>query len=477
MRDPIRQQLAAQLLNDPSRDAYGTFFGLAMWFMSGGDDIAQVIAFAEPRFEETTADALIAHLESHEFLPRIRDFVLPKVAVAMWDLLSAETINRLLGRMLPTAGPVPIDQEVRHFWGRTGLVVPDVWAEHVSRLERPQQAALLEALPPAVIDSIPRRVIWQLAEAAVEAGDELPPAARATRLLLQRALGQSVSLPDDSWGARVSADIGLRVPEALSTTAYSNAERTLREARRSETQSALEGSMGFGGRSTAADLSIVAEARGRMDDETTLELVVEATDERLPADFRLDSLLALARAANADLIAPDLPRIDDPAQRQPFFFFQNVSIDLLEAARLAVHAKRLSAKEQVAVLTLSRHPDVRVRQIACSTAGIFLRQATSPSVESALLAGLFDPDESVLTSALGGLAQARLTETSDDAIAQRLLKLYQGYGRDVRAAAVRAAKSRLRTNDDPRLRPIVETAALDRSWLVRDAATEVDEDA
>jgi len=59
---------------------------------------------------------------------------------------------------------------------------------------------------------------------------------------------------------------------------------------------------------------------------------------------------------------------------------------------------------------------------------------------------------------------------------QRLGRLFDEYGREVRAATVRAARSRLRFADDPRLAQLVERGVADRSWRVRDAATEADDE-
>jgi hypothetical protein len=154
----------------------------------------------------------------------------------------------------------------------------------------------------------------------------------------------------------------------------------------------------------------------------------------------------------------------------------SVSIDLLRAARLAVHARQLGLDDQVVVLTLTRHADARVRQIAIETAATFLWVNSSEAIEAALLAGLYDPEERVLVAALEGLRRATLTQISADAVAQRLGRVYQEYGREVRAAAVLAAKARLQTADDPRLSQMVERGARDRSWIVRHAATQEDQE-
>ena len=84
--------------------------------------ISPVIDFAEPKFGDDTADRLVDRLEAQEVIPRVRDVALPKTATALWDLLSSEALNRLLGRLRPLTGPIAIDEEVRHLWGRAALV-------------------------------------------------------------------------------------------------------------------------------------------------------------------------------------------------------------------------------------------------------------------------------------------------------------------------------------------------------------------
>jgi hypothetical protein len=472
LRDSVRQQMAAQMLA-AGGDPYQTLYALTHWVLAGGDDIREVIDFSEPRFDATTAEVLVAQVEAQNVIPRIRTAILPKVAVELWDLLGPETIDRLLGQLRPTGGELAIDPEVRHFWGRAALVAPEVWQRRVRELEPDQCAALLETLPTAVIASLDKAVAEEFA-AAGGARESLSPTARSALLAIQHRLGRDVTLRDVPAGEHVAADVFVRDAEALPPTEYEDAERRLREKRAQQADEARQGTTGLGGRSTATDLSLVAQARGAIDDESVQMLIAEAVDDRLPADYRLDSLTALSRIASAGLAAPEIPLIEEPEQPHPMSLFVPISIDLLHAARLAVHARRLDTSEQVSVLTLSRHSDARVRQVVVVAAGMFLADQESPSVEAALLAGLYDPDEGVVTSSLSALERARLTDAARDAVAQRLGRLLDGYGREVRAATVRVA--RLRLTDDPRLAGLVARGDADRSWRVRHAATEMAEE-
>ena len=470
LREPVRRQFAAQMLASGG-NAYQTLYALTHWVLAGGDDIRQVIDYSEPRFDGTTAELLIAQVEAQAFVPRIRTAVLPKVAVELWDLFTSDTIDRLLGRLRPTGGDLAIDPEVRHLWGRAALIAPDAWQRRVRELDADQRAALLETLPSAVLKSLDQGVAEDFA-AGGEARETLSPAARAALLVINHRLGRGVTLSEVPTLEHVAAEVYLRDVEVLSNADYKQAEQRLREKRGHEAEQARQGQMGFGGRSTAGDLSLVAQARGAIDEASVQMLIDEAVDDRLPSEFRLDSLVALSRIASVGLAAPEVPAIDEPAQAHPMSFFMPMSFDLLRAARLATHAKKLDADDQVSVLTLSRHSDARIRQIVVATAGLFLAAEESASVEAALLAGLYDPDEGVVTGSLSALGLARLTDAARDAVIQRLGRLFEGYGRDVRAATVRAARARLGVADDPRLAAIVERGAADRSWQVRDAATE-----
>jgi hypothetical protein len=195
-------------------DAYRTLYALSLWVLSGSDDIRQVIDFSEPRFDGATADMLVAQVEAQTVIPHIRSVVLPSVAVELWDLLQSETIDRLLGQLRPIGGATAVDPEVRHLWGRTALVAPEVWRRRVAELEPAQQAALLETLPVAAITSLDEAVAEQLA-AAGEASETLSAGARSALLLIQYQLGRETALGEVAAAEEVAAEVALREGEAL----------------------------------------------------------------------------------------------------------------------------------------------------------------------------------------------------------------------------------------------------------------------
>lgn len=472
-RNSIRQQLAAQILNDRNRDAEMTLYALAMWLLSQGRDISQILAFAEPAFDGSTADRLIATLEGQIVVPHVHQHALPETADAVWDLLSEEVVDRLLTQYRPRTGQDPLDGAVRRFWGGASLSSPKVWRKHFDALEPEQQVSVLETLPVYTLDGLPKALARRLVSAAERDPSQLTTYSRAATLLLRQRLGRPASLEgDDPARAAIAAEIALRVPSALPPDEYAKAEAVLRERCKQEVESARQGTMSLGPRSSFRDLALVAQARRKANRSTVDLMMSTAFDVSLPADMRLDVLLALTGLSIGGLLSRQrIAKLHDAPEDASMSFFSNVSSELLQATRLAARSKHLDGGEQILLFTLSRNPDARVRQFICETAGRFLEFHASAPVEAALLAGLFDPDERVLSAALGALQRARLTKLSEDAVAERLTRLYETYGRNVRSQAVKAARKHLEKRPkDRRLIKIINSGASDRSWLVRNAA-------
>lgn len=477
-RNTMRQQLAAQLLLDSDRDAYTTLYALAMWLLSNGRDISQILSFAEPTFDGETADRLIETLEGQLAVNYVRETVLPEAAAETWDLLSSETIDRLLTRYPPKPGLNPLDGTVRRFWGGASLSAQKVWRKHFDALEPSQQVALLDTVPVYTIERLPKTLAKKLVVAAEREPTQLTTYARAATLLLRQRIGRPASLGgDDHARAAVAAEIASRVPGALSFEDYAAAESALRESCEKEIASARAGSFSLGPRSGLRDIALVAQARGKADRKSIDLLMDVAFDVSLPSDMRLDALLALTGLSLAGLLSKQrVEKLHDAPDRATMTAFGNVPPDLLRVTRLAARSKHLDEGEQIELFTLSRNHDTRVRQFVCETAGRFLSVHKSFAVEAALLAGLFDPDERVLTAALSALQTAKLTELSEDAVAERLTRLYEIYGQSVRTQAVRVARKHLEKRPkDRRLVRIIKSGSTDRSWLVREAAQEASE--
>jgi hypothetical protein len=448
-----------------------------MWLLSKGRDISQILSFAEPAFDGSTADSLIQTLEGQIAVPYVRDTAIPEAAAEMWDLLSPEAIDRLLTNHKPLPGQNPLDGAVRRFWAGASLSARKVWREHFDALEPAQQVAVLEALPVHTLNALPKTIARRLVSAAENEREQLTPYARAATLLLRQRIGKPAVLSgDERIRAAIATEIALRVPSALSESEYENAEAVLRASCEQAIDSARSGSMSLGPRSELRDLSLVAQARGKVDRKTVDLLMKVAFEASLPGEMRLDSLLALTGLSVAGLLSRQrIDKLRDAPVDSAISYFSNVSSDLLQAARLATRSNQLDDTEQIVLFTLSRNPDARVRQFICETAGRFLAVHASVSVEAALLAGLFDPDERVLSAALGALQDAKLTKLSEDAVAERLTRLYESSGQSVRSQAVRAARKHLeRRPKDRRLLRIINSGATDRSWLVREAAQEAE---
>jgi hypothetical protein len=470
LRDPIRKQLAAQLLSQPSPSSYQTLFGLSMWLAARGDDVVPILAAAEPSFDQTTADALALPLLPLNVIPAYRNLVV-ETATALWDVLSDDAVVAVMRVVMPETSEAPFRQGAL-FWSRALLRVPDRWGEAIERLDTDQLAQVAAQLSVTAVDRLEPSVAQSLLEKVAVSEGEV---GSLGLILLWHKLG--LPIPE---GVTVPLDVVVRVatwkPEAVVDPSYVIAERVLRDSLSQTVQSALSGTFGFGP-SPAGGLASVASARGAIEDESVELLIAVAEDAELAPHLRLDAAVAVAELVGSGLVGDDqverFAALSPPSG--PPIFGPPVSASLLSSAALAVRAHVLTDEEQGLLFTLSRDPDTRAREIVARVAAIFLRTHHSASVEAALAAALFDPEPSVVNAALRSLRDVHLSDLSHDAVTARLLRIFQQYSRYERAEVVRAAAGLQRsTRDDVNLAQVLIAARSDRSWIVRDAATEAE---
>ena len=101
LRREISQQLAAHLLLDDAESAERTASGVALWALnsSGVRNLDGLVALAEPRFDESSADLIIQDLDRGPPLRQRTDAILIEAAAALWDVVSDETMAYLLERL------------------------------------------------------------------------------------------------------------------------------------------------------------------------------------------------------------------------------------------------------------------------------------------------------------------------------------------------------------------------------------------
>ena len=469
----MRRQIGAQLLRAPS-NVREVLYGLSMWITGGGDQIDSVVSAAELHFDGSTADLLVQPLVRLAEAPSFGSYRLAQVAVAVWDELSDDVFRVLLGHLQPGPGLDPAVAESRRLWAFASVRLPIETGQRLILLEADTQLALLEELPLEALLTVPDQIVAPWVRLLEDSELQTGALVSAEGILRRRAGLEPHFHP--GLAAEEVADVALRDPESVPVEALEAAERELLATLRRQLEQALAGSYGFGRRPTTASLSLVARARGAVAPETLQLLREIASDVQVLGDFRFEALLALGQLAADGLMPTDFAaEVAAVPEHSAGALFAPTPPELLRVARLLVRAQVLDAAEEAQVFALARDRDPRVRQLALNTAGLALRGRDSPVLESAVIAGLFDPVEEVLLRALASLREAELKPFSfDDSIVRRLETLFSDYGRDVRAATVQSAKAVLEGGRQrPELTALIERAHVDRSWLVRNAAAGV----
>ncbi len=470
-RSELQLQVGAQLLQGHQASVQAVVYGLSMWIRGGGDHIAQVIARCEPQFEQTTADQLLKPLVAGPKLPGLKGYRLAQMAVALWDELSEDVIRRLLDHLDPAAGVEPAIDEVRRFWCAAAVRLPSETATRLTHLDPEVQVALLSELPHEGLERLPDDVVETLVALLEERSINVGALAYAEMRLRSRAGVEARAHTD--LPPREVAEAVLRDAAAVPSGELAHAEQELLQTFHQEVEQARQGSVGVGGRPTAASLAMIARAKGGAAPETLDALSEVASDKRLPGHLRVDALVALAQLSVADLVPTRiLERLASTPEHGTAGFFAPTPPELLRVSRLLARARILDENEEAQLFSLVRDKDARIRQLAVDAAGLVLRERSSPTLVAAVIAGLFDPDEDVVRHALGSLGDAKLEQVRfHDAIVERLQALFSERGRYVRAETVTTARALTRSGHvRPELVALLARAQQDRSWIVRDAA-------
>jgi hypothetical protein len=476
LRPELRRQLGAQVLRGLARDEATLLYALTMWITGGGDNIHQVIELVEPQFSGTTADELVEPLINAVALPGMGDLRLAETAVATWDLLTDDLFRVLLERLPAVGGTAPDAEAIRRFWAYGSMRVPDDVNTRLAGLAPTVQAEVVALMPMTGLEHVSKQVAEQVLAAVSDAEHVRGDLAGAALFLARRF---NLPLPTYQLPPAELVEFIQRVPEAMSPEEARRAESALRESLASEADAARGGSASFGGTSKPLALARISATAGIVDPQTVALLLETAADTATPAHLRLDCIVALGQLERADLLpgtAEDaIARIPDVGTPS---FFREVPGQLIRAARLVARARRLSEEERVAVLVLARDRDPAARQFAVGAAGIASRAESSPPLEAAVIAGLYDPAPSVVTEALVALREATFSMPGALAsVIERLPRLFDESGRGVRsevAVAARALYAREVLPDLSALAALVGRAGADRSWRVRRAASDAD---
>jgi hypothetical protein len=202
-----------------------------------------------------------------------------------------------------------------------------------------------------------------------------------------------------------------------------------------------------------------------------LEAVIACAE--CSGDSRIAALTALA----AIVLEMDVPEtlidaIKDAPEQVTTGPLMPVSSELIRVCKLLALVGRLSSQNEAELIALGRSNDARVRQIAVNAAGLSYRLTGHSALAHVLIAGLFDPHAVVIERALAEVQQ-QTPEEMRPVIEQRLAALVVSYPRAVRRRAAAVAGAMNAQSSSTRLVAVLDKARLDKSRMVRLAATQV----
>jgi hypothetical protein len=475
LQTEVRLELAALLFagaaNNPDQFAHAT----ALWVSSGGQDIGRVVEWIEPRYDRSSADAVLRELSPlHADTHSARRF--EETALFLWDLVSDGLAGSLLDQVPPDSADNPFAENRRRLWSALALRVPIAWAERFFRLPPEAKRALSADLPSDVVFRLPASVAMEVKQ-ILEPRDaiDMPQASGIAAYAAASQATQDLTGTDQL--RHLPADQIARIlPEFASLVGQETCVRVARELGRSldrERAQAKEGTRSISGDPPAfalvrALLSLTSPPR-----ELVRPLIATASDIHASADLRLDAWQALHQLSLRRQLPEEYEKWLEPALLSGApSFLGDVPEALLQVLKESVLASLRMRKRTVpAHLKAARNPDPRVRQVALESTGRILAGRRGTLLESTVLSGLYDPQDTVVLAALYALRRSgRPSSTLISPITARMLEMFNLYGRRVRAALVWSATALLASEHDTALSQLTERAESDRSWIVRDAA-------
>jgi hypothetical protein len=480
LRRPLRRQLGAQLLNGAATNAQQWGYGVLMWALGGGTNPERIYQLAEAHLDQESVDYLIRQLREADW-PRGLSHQLVSVASEAWDSVSDRTLRWLIDLLEPDAREHPTLREVNRLWAGYAARFPEEWLERV-RAEPPEiQVALLSTVGLPTIQRLPSDVKESFGRLLL---DSLRVEKRPDEHLLRLA----VELVPRDLRPRLAGLIAEQAtPEALAeiadaadpdlapTPVFQRARDQLLETLARESAEAREGKVGFGPRDTRLTLARLLVALPP-DPEAVATLAAIGSGPALPGEHIVAARngLALLRR-EGKLTKSEIARwhdVPDPPGTLPEH--GAISDELAQIRRLQILARELTADEAVQAIMATRSRDRRVRVLAiqvCSEAAEAAETSEQRDAFAwALVGGLWDPQDYVAATAVWALA-AEITQgsTAAEVALNRLPRLYEIGNAMVRTAVAETAARLGRTAPAP-VQAVLQTAATDKSWQVRQAA-------
>jgi hypothetical protein len=473
LRKKLHAQIGAQYLLGGASGADEYAYGTGMWLRGGGGDIESVIDHAERFYDSGSADSIIEDYAASLSVGVGQEYDRLRCLISLWDLVGEGVALKALREYAPTSDQVSFADERRALWGVLFLRVPEQWTEMFLGLEPATQESMLGSISPLVarrMGSDLRQVLRSLIEKrSSRLDDDVDEALLSLACEVEAATAEVLSRATAPAIAHVAADYGEAIPEDVRRAALSEIRVHL-DAQLNEVQS---GSETLWALDPYAHLSNLSSGLPDTTMETADFLLRVASEQRLSADSRIRALMAIGRIRRATGLSEKQTQLLAELRLEPRASeWRPVSSSAFVAAKAFAHASRRDGEFLSELISLSRDDDPRARQLTQVTVSDLLRGDSSSLLEAVLLGGLFDPSDSVVIEALGGLHRLEYLEPETlAAFRKRLISLYATGRRRLRAEVIHAIRSSTDKMRDSSLERLVAAARADRSWLVRDAAT------
>jgi hypothetical protein len=476
LRSELQTQLAAHLLRGGATAGTGYAAAVALWALGNGKQLPQIIDMAERHFDVASADFVVQHLMRSGPLAYKFNNRLLEAAVECWDLISEPTAIELLDRFRPVHTEHPTFRQVAVLWSVLSLRVPEAWEHRFNDLSDDEARAILMVMTPAVAESMPPEPAHRLYELSL--ADSIESNALPTIAALVDRLSQAEDYkPAETLPAKVVVDLAWRASRLIDAAELRNATEELTDRIEKIVDDARRGTSGMGSENPFITLASAVVKLGEFPRRTQDLLIAVATSSNMARNVRYDAVRVLVSAVAYDVLnLATLPNlIKEIPEAGAESLWPSYSPELLRAAKAELAMAAGEIEEYLPrLLVLSRDPDARVRINAIEAVVFGRRRLDDDMLESILLSGLFDPSGKVIQQSLGAFAELPPTRpAAQAALAERLLELFEGSSRTVRAAIARlVTKSDLPSSLSEVGQTLKRKAEEDRSFEVRTAVNE-----
>lgn len=466
LRSRIRRLLATELLSDGRHRSAEVRWGIEAWVTEPG--AKRVTAAVRSVDQDLDAESAAALWESVRGNYHLDDDAAVDVAVGLWDLLDDNASDDLL-RWLVAA-------DVRRSEARRDNAVsallwrrPATWDETFVQGDAVVRGRMFAALRPHHLEAADEQLRARL---IAYAGDNVEsiladfdePAGDGLRVALAYLAGDA-PIQTRLLGS-VAAEVLDWQPTALTRESIQATSDELVASVQDRLAKASEGTYGMGTHDPGQLLGRVASHLPARDGAVVEALLATCRHPSAPGSWQFGALEGFSALRHAGLLRDDDLRLIRELEIAPGrdLLGEHMSVEALRAAQLRV-VGALADDDDIAWLAVcSRGSDVQARLIAMH-ALTEMPETGAATVDWSLVGGLFDPDEDVVSAAIGAVGRRGLqTGGGPSAVAlSRLRRLAETGSVGVRRAVVVAAGQRA----ELALIDVVTRALQDRSWMVR----------